>query len=323
MKHIAKIVVRFMIILANGDGLFVVRHRLFQPSNTLQGMSKIILGFGKSRPQCNRFFIAAHGLIETIESGESKTEILMRFRGSLVGFHGAAEKAFCLGEPALLQMQEAEPAERAEVSFICEQHDTEELFGFNEAPLIVQDDRPLEALRDLFQFKPHGWLCSHIPQAEGKRLLLVSETTTIDTTSPQILQFIRSNFPVTPVPSVPEIVLHRAGPKSGLWRLAEMAEDFGTPYWAYDWGGGLALARHILNYPEIVAGRTVLDLGAGSGIVGIAAAKSEAKHVIAADIDRYAIAAIGLNSAANGVAISAFLGDLTAGSPPDVDIVLV
>jgi predicted nicotinamide N-methyase len=122
---------------------------------------------------------------------------------------------------------------------------------------------------------------------------------------------------------VPEIVLHRAGPKSGLWRLAESDEDFDTPYWAYDWGGGLALARHILNYPEIVAGRTVLDLGAGSGLVGIAAAKSGAKHVIAADIDRYAIAAIGLNATANQVAISAFLGDLTAGSPPEVDIVLV
>ncbi|HUZ90902.1 MAG TPA: 50S ribosomal protein L11 methyltransferase, partial [Methylocella sp.] len=102
-----------------------------------------------------------------------------------------------------------------------------------------------------------------------------------------------------------------------------MDEDFDTPYWAYDWGGGLALARHILNYPEIVAGRTVLDLGAGSGIVGIAAAKSGAKHVIAADIDRYAIAAIGLNSTANGVAISAFFGDLTAASPPEVDVVLV
>jgi predicted nicotinamide N-methyase len=141
--------------------------------------------------------------------------------------------------------------------------------------------------------------------------------------SSQVLQLIQSNFPVAPVPSLPEIVLHSAGPKSGLWRLAEMDEDFGTPYWAFNWGGGLALARHILNYPVTVAGRTVLDLGAGSGIVGIAAAKSGAKCVIAADIDRWAIAAIGLNSAANGVAISAFLGDLTAGSPPDMDVILV
>jgi predicted nicotinamide N-methyase len=102
-----------------------------------------------------------------------------------------------------------------------------------------------------------------------------------------------------------------------------MDDDFDTPYWAYDWGGGLALARHVLNFPEIVAGCTVLDLGAGSGIVGIAAAKSGAKAVIAADIDPYAIAAISLNAAVNGVAISTFLGDLTAGPPPDVDIILV
>jgi predicted nicotinamide N-methyase len=150
------------------------------------------------------------------------------------------------------------------------------------------------------------------------------ETTAIDAAlPPQILRFIRANFPATPVASVPELCLHKAGPGSALWRLAEMDEDFDTPYWAYDWGGGLALARHILNYPEIVAGRAVLDLGAGSGIVGIAAAKSGAKHVIAADVDRYAVAAIDLNARANGVAISTSFDDLTAGLPPEVDVVLV
>jgi len=158
---------------------------------------------------------------------------------------------------------------------------------------------------------------------EGKTLLSVWEKTTIGTSlSPEILSLIRSRFPAVPVPSVPEILLHQAGPKSGLWRLAEMDKKFATPYWAYIWGGGLALARHILNHPEIVAGRAVLDLGAGSGIAGIAAAKSGARHVIAADVDLYAIAAIGLNAAANGVAISAFHGDLTTGSPPEVDVAL-
>lgn len=117
--------------------------------------------------------------------------------------------------------------------------------------------------------------------------------------------------------------MHKAGPESGLGRFAEADESFGAPYWAYHWGGGLALARHILDHPQIVAGRRVLDLGAGSGIVGIAAAMSGARHVVAADVDRYAIAAIGLNAAANGVAVSAFHGDLTTGSPPDVDTVLV
>jgi predicted nicotinamide N-methyase len=122
---------------------------------------------------------------------------------------------------------------------------------------------------------------------------------------------------------VPEILLHRAGPRSGLWRLADVETDFANPYWAYAWAGGLALARHVLNFPGIVARRRVLDLGAGSGIVGIAAAKSGAENVIAADVDRNAIAAAGLNAGVNGVTISTFFGDLTAGSPPEVDVVLV
>ena len=140
--------------------------------------------------------------------------------------------------------------------------------------------------------------------------------------SSQIPQLIRSHFPAAPVPSLPEIVLHIAGPKSGLWRLAELDRDFATPYWAFHWGGGIALARHVLNFPDIVAGRTVLDLGAGSGVVGIAAAKAGARRVIAADIDRWAIAAIGLNADLNGVVVSAVLGDLTTGSAPNADVVL-
>jgi predicted nicotinamide N-methyase len=142
--------------------------------------------------------------------------------------------------------------------------------------------------------------------------------------SPQVLHHIQANLPIVLVPFVPEIRLHKAGPKSGLWRLAEMGDkDFGTPYWAHFWGGGLALARHILDHPATVADRSVVDLGAGSGIVAIAAAKAGAREVIAADTDRYAVAATRLNAAANGVTVSALLGDLTAGPPPAVDLVLV
>ena len=133
----------------------------------------------------------------------------------------------------------------------------------------------------------------------------------------------RSNLPLVPAPSVPEICLHTAGPESGLWRLAEQDEDFAAPYWAYTWGGGLALARHVLDHPQTVAGRAVLDLGAGSGIVAIAAAKAGARSAIAADIDPYAIMATGLNAAANGVTVSTYLGDLTGGAPPDVETILV
>jgi predicted nicotinamide N-methyase len=117
--------------------------------------------------------------------------------------------------------------------------------------------------------------------------------------------------------------LHKAGPTSGLWRLAETDQEFASPYWAHYWGGGLALARYILDRTETVAGRKILDLGAGSGIVGIAAAKAGASRVIAADVNRYAIAALGLNAAANQVALSALLGDVTAGPPLAVDLVVV
>jgi predicted nicotinamide N-methyase len=153
---------------------------------------------------------------------------------------------------------------------------------------------------------------------------LAAETPTLHAASSlRIQRFIQTNLPIAAVATVPEIRLHKAGPKSGLWRLAELDAEFGAPYWAYPWGGGLALARYVLDHPEIVAGRRILDLGSGSGLVGIAAAKSGAKEVIAADIDRYAVAAIGLNAEANAVKVLPVLGDLTAGPPPKVDAVLI
>jgi predicted nicotinamide N-methyase len=136
--------------------------------------------------------------------------------------------------------------------------------------------------------------------------------------------FIRANLPLRAVPDVPELLIHSATPASGLSRLAE--EDplgFGSPYWAYPWAGGIALARYVLDHPERVKGRSLLDLGTGSGLVAIAAAKAGARAAQAADVDRYALAALDLNASANGVAIAARLGDLTAGPPPATDMILV
>lgn len=141
--------------------------------------------------------------------------------------------------------------------------------------------------------------------------------------SPEVLQFIQASLPIVQVPFIPEIRLHRADPRSGLWRLAEMdGQGFGTPYWAYHWGGGLALARYILDNAQLVAGRRVLDLGAGSGIVGIAAAKAGAEEVIAVDTDPHAMVATHLNAAANGVSVPTLLRDILDDPPPAVDIVL-
>jgi len=148
---------------------------------------------------------------------------------------------------------------------------------------------------------------------------------TVSRRHPDPLQFIQSNTRIAPVPSLPEIRLHTAHEATGLWRLGALADrdaDPPPPYWAFPWAGGLALARHILNRPTTVAGRRVLDLGAGSGLVAIAAALAGASPVSAADVDPYAVAAIGLNAAANGVAVGAIADDLTAGPPPAVDLVL-
>ncbi|NLR96632.1 methyltransferase [Rhizobium sp. P38BS-XIX] len=138
-----------------------------------------------------------------------------------------------------------------------------------------------------------------------------------------VQQFIAANLPVERPPDVPEILLHKAGPKSGLRHLAERDPHFGSPYWAHFWGGGLVMARYLFDRPETVSGQRVLDLGSGSGIVGIAAAKAGAAKVLAADIDPYAMAAIELNACRNAVEIETVLGDLTTDQPPMVDIICV
>lgn len=122
--------------------------------------------------------------------------------------------------------------------------------------------------------------------------------------------FIRANLRLAPVPGLDGVVLHTGHPGSRLSRLGLDA----APYWAYPWAGGLALARHFTMHRELVAGRRVLDLGAGSGLVGIVAARLGAV-ASAAEIDPNGVAAIGLNAAANGVDLP-LTGVDVAGAPP-------
>jgi predicted nicotinamide N-methyase len=133
-----------------------------------------------------------------------------------------------------------------------------------------------------------------------------------------VAAFIRQHLPIVAVPGVPEVRLHKAGPASGVGRLGEAA-----PYWAYWWGGGLALARYVLDHPAQVAGRRVLDLGAGSGLVAIAASRAGAARVTASEIDPHARAAIALNAAVNQVTLAEIVGDITEGPAPDADLLLV
>lgn len=139
---------------------------------------------------------------------------------------------------------------------------------------------------------------------------------------PEVRAFIRAQFPLRPVPDVPEIRLHLAGPSSGLHRLAELVgDDFRTPYWAYPWAGGVVLARRILDHPDLVRGRRVLDLGTGGGLAAIAAALAGARAVEAVDIDPLALVAVELNAEANGAAVSPRLSDSAGREAPDVDLV--
>jgi len=144
--------------------------------------------------------------------------------------------------------------------------------------------------------------------------------------SPDPADFIRRHTLLAPVPRLPHIRLHLAHQATGLWRLAAAASpkvDPPPPYWAFPWAGGMALARYLAAHADLVAGKRVLDLGSGSGLVAIAAAMAGAVGVLASDIDPYAVAAIAANAAANGVAVTPLLADLTTGAPPDVDVVLV
>jgi predicted nicotinamide N-methyase len=140
-------------------------------------------------------------------------------------------------------------------------------------------------------------------------------------------RFIEDNTRLLPVPLVPEIRLHLAEESLAIWRQTE--EELGRmnvppPWWAFAWAGGQALARYILDNPQTAAGRSVLDLGAGSGLTGIAAMQAGAARVLAADTDPFAQAAIGLNAAVNGVAIEATDQDLLlAAETPRFDLILV
>ena len=116
--------------------------------------------------------------------------------------------------------------------------------------------------------------------------------------------FIRTHTRLMPVPHAPELSLHVADEATVLWQKTE--DELGEiglppPFWAFAWAGGQALARYILDNPEVVTGRSVLDFAAGSGLVGLAALKAGAASVIAAEIDPFAAFACQINAAANGL----------------------
>lgn len=138
--------------------------------------------------------------------------------------------------------------------------------------------------------------------------------------------FIKAHTRLLSPPLVPEIRLHLAEESVPIWQKTE--EELGEmnlppPYWAFAWAGGQALARYILDTPMLCRGRAVLDIGSGSALTAIAAAKMGARSVRAADIDAYAVAAARLNAVANGVEIDVAGEDPLSRPPPESGIVLI
>ena len=136
--------------------------------------------------------------------------------------------------------------------------------------------------------------------------------------------FVRRNTAVERPPLVPEIRLHLASEVTPIWQATEDSLARGAvppPFWAFAWAGGQALARYLLDRPEIAAGRSMLDFGSGSGLVAIAAAMAGARTVLAAEIDPFAAAAIAANAALNDVVVEVTTADLIDAADPNCDIV--
>ena len=138
------------------------------------------------------------------------------------------------------------------------------------------------------------------------------------------IAFVTANTRVQTVPHAPDISLWLADEVTPIWRMTEEAlEEIGLPppFWAFAWAGGQGLARWLLDNPQEVRGKTVLDFAAGSGLVGVAAMKAGAASVLCADIDPFCEAAVALNTALNGVEAAFTTENLLDQPIPDVDVI--
>ena len=127
------------------------------------------------------------------------------------------------------------------------------------------------------------------------------------------------------VPGLGELQLQLADEVLPLWRAVQVETgdpDAALPYWAFAWGGGLAIGRYLREHPEIVAGRRVFDLASGSGICAIAAMRAGAAAASGTDVDAFALAAIRLNAHANGCRVTVIGRDVLDEAPPDSNVIL-
>lgn len=137
--------------------------------------------------------------------------------------------------------------------------------------------------------------------------------------------FVLRHTRLRPVPGAEEIRLHLADEVVPLWHAVQLETgdpDAALPYWAFAWAGGLAIARYLRDHPSTVAHRRVFDLATGSGLCAIAALAAGASAATSADIDPFAIAAVGLNARANGRRVAVVGRDVLDDDAPDVDVIL-
>ena len=137
--------------------------------------------------------------------------------------------------------------------------------------------------------------------------------------------FIRANTALQPVPHAPEISLYVADEITPIWKMTEVSPGslgMAPPFWAFAWAGGQAIARYVLDNPQLVRGKAVLDFASGSGLCAIAAMKAGAARTLANDIDPFCRAAIAVNAEANGVEIGCIIADLLDDPPPPFDVIL-
>lgn len=137
--------------------------------------------------------------------------------------------------------------------------------------------------------------------------------------------FVLRNTRLRPVPGLEELRLHLADEALVIWHAAQVETgdpDAPMTYWAFAWGGGLAIGRYLRDHPEAVEGRRVFDLASGSGLCAIAAMLAGAASAIAVDIDPFAVSAVALNARANRVRVASARRDVLDDDPPDTDVVL-
>ncbi len=136
--------------------------------------------------------------------------------------------------------------------------------------------------------------------------------------------FIRAHTVLTRAPFVPEVALYLATEITPIWRASEdwlRESNIEPPFWAFAWPGGLALARHVLDNPHLVAGKRVLDFAAGCGVAAIACMMAGAAQVDAAEIDPLAVASVRLNALENAVDVTA-IGDDLVGAANRWDLII-